>query len=186
MEQSSLSDVLYVLVVIGRRGFSLNCQVAVLLPQGSFLQIVSKTMREYFNRDLIFPDLQNTIIMHLTTCPVSSYCIYRVLDCTYIQMCTVLPKLFVNRVESEKLMEKNIPQRRFLFDVWLTVHRNSVRDKKSTRCHFVLSFISPLQVAQHVSGNHVPIFRSWWLCSVIATCRYCAMAAGRLSEPVSR
>jgi len=25
---------------------------------------------------------------------------------------------------------------------------------------FVLSFISLLQVAQHVSGNHVPIFRS--------------------------
>jgi len=33
-------------------------------------------------------------------------------------------------------------------------------EKKPTRCHFVLSFISPLQVAQHVSGNHVPIFRS--------------------------
>jgi len=32
-------------------------------------------------------------------------------------------------------------------------------DKKPTRCH-VLSFISPLQVAQHVSGNHVPVFRS--------------------------
>jgi len=25
---------------------------------------------------------------------------------------------------------------------------------------FVLFFISPLQVVQHVSGNHVPIFRS--------------------------
>jgi len=25
---------------------------------------------------------------------------------------------------------------------------------------------SPLQVAQHVSGNHAPIFRSWWLSSV--------------------
>ena len=34
-------------------------------------------------------------------------------------------------------------------------------DKKPNRCHFVLSFISPLQVAQHVSGNHVPIFRSY-------------------------
>jgi len=42
--------------------------------------------------------------------------------------------------------------------------------KKPTRCHFVLSFISPLQVAQHVSGNHVPIFRSWRLCGGIATC----------------
>jgi len=40
---------------------------------------------------------------------------------------------------------------------------------------FVLSFISPLQVAQHVLYNHVPILRSWWLCSVIATCWYCAV-----------
>ena len=40
---------------------------------------------------------------------------------------------------------------------------------------FVLSFISLLQVAQHVSGNHVPIFRSWLLRSVIATCWYCAV-----------
>jgi len=60
-------------------------------------------------------------------------------------------------------------------------------DKKPTRRHFfVLSFISPLQVAQHVSGKHVPIFRSWRLRSVIATCWFCAVAAGRLSEPVSR
>jgi len=51
---------------------------------------------------------------------------------------------------------------------------------------FVLSFISPLQVAQHVSRNQVPIFRSWRLRSVIATFWYCAVAAGRLSEPVSR
>jgi len=26
-------------------------------------------------------------------------------------------------------------------------------DKKTTRCHFVLSFVSPLQVAQHVSAT---------------------------------
>lgn len=114
MEQSSVSDVLCVLVVIRRRGFSFDCQVAVLLPQDSFLQIVTRTMGQYYKKDLFFPDLQNTIIMHLTTCPVSSYCIYRVLDCTYIQMCTVLPKLFVNRIESERLVEENIPQRRFL------------------------------------------------------------------------
>jgi len=48
-------------------------------------------------------------------------------------------------------------------------------DKKPNRCYFVLSFISPLQVAQHVSGNHVPIFRIWRLRSVIATCWYCAV-----------
>ena len=59
-------------------------------------------------------------------------------------------------------------------------------EKKPTRYHFVLSFISRLQVAQYVSGNHVPIFRSWRLRSVITTCWYCAVAAGRLSEPVSR
>ena len=40
---------------------------------------------------------------------------------------------------------------------------------------FVLSFISPLQVAQHVSGNHVPIFRSWRLYSVIVTSSYSPM-----------
>jgi hypothetical protein len=51
---------------------------------------------------------------------------------------------------------------------------------------FALSFISPLQVVQNVSGNHVPIFRSWRLRSVIATCWYCAVAAGRPSELVSR
>jgi len=43
-------------------------------------------------------------------------------------------------------------------------------DKKPTSVTFVLSFISPLQVVQHVTGNHVPIFRSWQLRSVIATC----------------
>ena len=37
---------------------------------------------------------------------------------------------------------------------------------------FVLSFITPLQVAQHVSGNYVSIFRTWRLRSVIATCWY--------------
>jgi len=45
-------------------------------------------------------------------------------------------------------------------DVWLTVHRNSVWIRNQLDVTFVLSFISPLQVAQHVSGNHVPIFRS--------------------------
>jgi len=45
-------------------------------------------------------------------------------------------------------------------DVWLTVHRNSVWIRNQLDVTFVLSFISPLQVAQHVSDNHVPIFRS--------------------------
>ena len=57
-------------------------------------------------------------------------------------------------------------------DVWFTVHRDSVWIRNQLDVTFVLSFISPLQVAQHVSGNHVPIFRSWWLSSVIATCWY--------------
>jgi hypothetical protein len=50
-------------------------------------------------------------------------------------------------------------------------------DKKPTNVTFVLSFISLLQVVQHVSGKHVPIFRSWRLRNVIATCWYCAVAA---------
>jgi len=45
-------------------------------------------------------------------------------------------------------------------DVWLTVHRNLVWVRNQLDITYVLSFISPLQVAQHVSGNHVPIFRS--------------------------
>jgi hypothetical protein len=44
VEQSSVFDVLFVLVVIGRRELSFHCQVAVLLPQISFLQIVSVPM----------------------------------------------------------------------------------------------------------------------------------------------
>ena len=71
-------------------------------------------------------------------------------------------------------------------DVWLTVHCNSIWIRNQLDVTFVLSFISPLQVDQHFSGNHVPIFRSWQLRSVIASCWYCAVAAGRLSEPVSR
>ena len=71
-------------------------------------------------------------------------------------------------------------------DVWLTVHRNLVWMRNQLDVTYVLAFISPLQISQHVSGNHVPIFRSWRLLSVIATCRYCSVSAGRLSEPVSR
>ena len=72
-----------------------------------------------------------------------------------------------------------------LSDVWLTVHRNSLWIRNQLDVTFVF-FISLLQVAQHVLGNHVPIFRSWRLHNVITTCWYCAMAAGRLSRPVSR
>jgi hypothetical protein len=99
--------------VIGMRGRSVHCQVAVLLPQGSFLHSISRTMWEYFKRGSVFPDLQNTIIMYLTTYPVLPYYNYRILDYTCIRMCTALPKVFVNRIESDRLMEK-IPQRRFL------------------------------------------------------------------------
>jgi len=45
-------------------------------------------------------------------------------------------------------------------DVWLTVHLNSLWKSKQLDVTFVLSFISPLQVAQHVSGKLLPIFRS--------------------------
>jgi len=37
VEESSVSDVLFDLVVIGRRERSFHCQVAILLPQISFL-----------------------------------------------------------------------------------------------------------------------------------------------------
>ena len=45
-------------------------------------------------------------------------------------------------------------------DVWLAVHRNSVRDKKNQLDVNFVFFISLLIVAQLVSGNHVPIIRS--------------------------
>jgi len=42
--------------------------------------------------------------------------------------------------------------------------------EKPTRCHFCI--LSLLIVAQHVSGNYVPIIRSWRLRDVIALCWY--------------
>jgi len=66
-----------------------------------------------FKEDLFLPDLQDTILMHLTTCLVLSYYNYRLLDYTYIQMCTVLPKVFVNRRESDRLMEEKSPREDF-------------------------------------------------------------------------
>ena len=45
------------------------------------------------------------------------------------------------------------------FDVWLTVHRSSMWNKKPTRCHLVYVYFY-LSIVQHVSGHHVPIFRS--------------------------
>jgi hypothetical protein len=47
-----------------------------------------------------------------------------------------------------------------LSDVWLTVHRNSVWIRKTKYMSLFVFFISLLIVAQHVSGNHVPIIRS--------------------------
>jgi len=44
--------------------------------------------------------------------------------------------------------------------MYLTVHRNSELIRNQLDVTYVLSFISPLQVAQHVSGNHVAIFRN--------------------------
>ena len=45
-------------------------------------------------------------------------------------------------------------------DVWLTVHRNSAWISKTNQMSLFVFFISLLIVAQHVSGNHVPIIRS--------------------------
>ena len=46
------------------------------------------------------------------------------------------------------------------YDVWLTVHRNSLWIRKTNWMSLFVFFISLLIVAQHVSGNHVPIIRS--------------------------
>jgi len=45
-------------------------------------------------------------------------------------------------------------------DVWLTMHRNSAWIRKTNYVSLFVFFISLLIVAQHVSGNHVPIIRS--------------------------
>jgi len=60
-------------------------------------------------------------------------------------------------------------------DVWLTVHCHSMWIRNQLDITFVLSFISTLKVAEHVSGNHVPIIRSWRMSSVTAKCWYCAV-----------
>ena len=44
--------------------------------------------------------------------------------------------------------------------------------KKATTMSLFVFFISLLIVAQNVSGNHVPIIRSWRLRDVIASCWY--------------
>ena len=56
--------------------------------------------------------------------------------------------------------------------MWLTVRCNSVWIKKNQLNVTFVFFISLLLVAQHVSGNHVPIIRSWRLRDVIASCWY--------------
>ena len=43
-------------------------------------------------------------------------------------------------------------------DVWLTVHRNSVRKRKTNYMSLSVFFISLLIVVQHVSGNHVQLW----------------------------
>ena len=45
-------------------------------------------------------------------------------------------------------------------------------DKKNQLDALFVFFISLLIVVQHVSGNHVPIIRSWRLRDVIALCWY--------------
>ena len=48
----------------------------------------------------------------------------------------------------------------------------SVWIRKTNWMSLFVFFISLLIVAQHVSGNHVPIFRSWRLRDLIALCWY--------------
>ena len=47
-----------------------------------------------------------------------------------------------------------------IHDVWFTVHRNSVWIRKTNYMSLFVFLLSLLIVAQHVSGNHVPIIRS--------------------------
>jgi hypothetical protein len=54
----------------------------------------------------------------------------------------------------------NSTHENFKSDVWLTVHRNSMWIRKTNQMSLFVFFISLLIVAQHVSGNHVPIIRS--------------------------
>ena len=70
-------------------------------------------------------------------------------------------------------------------DVWLTVHRNSVWIRKTNYMSLFVSFISLLIVAQHVSGNHVPIIRSWRLRDVIASCWYVPWLQGGCQEQLA-
>ena len=127
----------------------------------------------YFNRP------QSSTVSDVVLLASSAVLRFRVLQFCQLFICqdTFVP--FSTEIESRKRNSVNS-------DVWLTVHRNSVWIRSQLDVTFVLSFISLLQVAQHVSGNHVPIFRSWRLRNFIATFWYCAVSAGRLSEPVSR
>ena len=59
-------------------------------------------------------------------------------------------------------------QHKLRSDVWLNVHCNSVSIKKTNYMSGFVFFISLLIFSQHVSGNHVPIIRSWRLRDVIA------------------
>jgi len=77
--------------------------------------------------------------------------------------------------EHGAFISAELPTKHNKSDVWLTVHLNSVWIRNQLDITYVLSFVSPLQVDQHVSGNHVSMFRSWWLLNVIATCWYCAV-----------
>jgi len=60
-------------------------------------------------------------------------------------------------------------------------------DKKNQLDVTYVFFISLLLVAQHVSGNHVPIIRSWRLRDVIVSCWYVpsmdALPANRSWQP---
>jgi len=70
----------------------------------------------------------------------------------------------------DKYMSQNkvvIVKNQYVRCLWLN---DSVWIRNQLDVTFMLSFISPSQFAQHVSGNHVPIFRSWRLRSVIAMC----------------
>ena len=69
-------------------------------------------------------------------------------------------KIQTLRMDEGQNSKQKIRQIRRVSDVWLTVRRNSVWIRKTNQMSLFVFFISLLIVAQHVSGNHVPIIRS--------------------------
>jgi len=71
-----------------------------------------------------------------------------------------------------KPRRQNILDRKIANVTWFQTAYNLVSIRKTNYMSLFVFFISLLIVAQHVSGNHVPIIRNWRLRDVIALCWY--------------